>query len=111
MEATGEHYTKNGKDFVKLGDYKIDVDVGQPHIQFDHIFGNNEELNERTNKMINENVSDIVDEIKPVIIEVITQFVFGIENRIFDKYSYDELFPKWNLCRLWYLIVEIYTFI
>lgn len=94
MEATGEHYTKNGKDYIKLGNYKIDVDIGKPHLKFGRIFGDNDELNERTNNMINENIVEIAEEIKPVIIEVIAQFVFGIERRVFDKYSYDVLFPN-----------------
>lgn len=93
LEATGKHYTKAGKDYVKLGTYKIDVDIGKPHLQFDNIFGDNKELNDQTNKVFNENVLELVEELKPLIIEVISQFVFGIENRVFDRYSFDELFP------------------
>lgn len=94
LHASGERYTKNDKDHIKLSTYKIDVNIGKPHLQFDHIFGNNKELNDQTNKIINENVETIVEEVKPVVIDVITQFVFGIANRVFDRYSFDELFPK-----------------
>lgn len=93
MKADGKHYTRDGKDFVKLGNYKIDVDLGKPHLQFDNIFGDNEELNDQTNKTFNENITELIEELKPLIIEVISQFVFGIESRVFDRYSFDELFP------------------
>lgn len=72
----------------------IDLDMGKTQIQFDNIFGDNKELNDQTNKVFNENIRDLYKELKPLLIEVISQFVFGIESRIFDRYSFDELFPQ-----------------
>lgn len=94
LSASGSFYPKNGKDHVKLDSYSIEVDVGKPHLQFDKIFGDNEELNIQTNKVINENISDLIVEVKPVVVDIIWQFVFGIVNRVFERYSFDDLFPK-----------------
>lgn len=92
--SIGEHHIKNGKDYVKPGTYTLDIDVGQARLHFDHIFGDNEELNESTNKALNDNISVIVEEFKPVVTEILSQFIFGIMDRIFDRYSWDELFAK-----------------
>lgn len=76
-----------------MGNYNIDLDIGKPHLQFDNIFGDNKELNDQTNKVFNENIVELFEELKPLLIEVISQFVFGIESRVFDRYSFEELFP------------------
>lgn len=94
VHVVGQHYTKNGMDFVKLGESEVDVDIGKPHLQFDKIFGDNVELNDRTNQIINENILTIIDEVKPVVKEIVSQFIIGTVSRVFDKYSFDELFPK-----------------
>lgn len=94
MTANGKHYLKDGKDHIKLDNYNIDVDIRDGHLQFDRLFGKNEELNVQTNKIINQNMADIIKEVKPVIIDILSQFVIGIGDRIFSKYSYDELFLK-----------------
>lgn len=94
VHVVGEHYTKNGMDFVKLVNSEVDVDIGKPHLQFDRIFGDNEELNDRTNQIINENILTIIEEVKPIVREIVSQFIVGTVSRVFDKYSFDELFPN-----------------
>ncbi|CAH1116025.1 unnamed protein product [Phaedon cochleariae] len=92
--GTGVPFEKNGKTHYKIEDSKIDIDIGGAHLYFDRIFGDNEELNEQTNKVINENIKDLIGELKPVVIQVIRGFVLGICNRLFDRYTFDELFPN-----------------
>ncbi|CAH1963274.1 unnamed protein product [Acanthoscelides obtectus] len=93
LTTEGEHYQKNGKDHVRFVDKKIDLSIGSTNLYFDHILGDNDQLNVQTNRIINENSQEIIKELSPVITKVIGEFVFGIANRIFERYSYDDLFP------------------
>ncbi|VEN40100.1 unnamed protein product [Callosobruchus maculatus] len=94
LTTDGEHYQKNGKDHVRFEDKKIDLSIGKSQLYFDHILGDNDELNVQTNRIINENSQDLIKELTPVLTKVIGEFVFGIVNRIFERYSYDDLFPQ-----------------
>nr|CAH7720599.1 unnamed protein product [Callosobruchus chinensis] len=94
LTTDGEHYQKNGKDHVRFVDKKIDLSIGNSQLYFGHILGDNEELNVQTNRIINENSQEIIKELTPVITKVIGEFVFGIVNSIFERYSYDDLFPQ-----------------
>lgn len=69
------------------------MDVGTPQMNFERLFGDNEELNQQTNLIINQNIRDLVVEFLPVIKQIVHEFVVGTTNRIFDKFSFDELFP------------------
>lgn len=99
--ANGDYVVKKGRKFIKIGDREISLDIGKPHFKFDKIFGDNEELNEQTNRIINENSQDLIQELKPVVTEIIGQFVVHIVNAIFERFDYDTLFPVWNLLATW----------
>lgn len=72
----------------------MDIDVPKAHLHFEKLFGDNEEFNKRTDTILNENVQSIIAELKPVIQKIIGAFGFGIINKIYDKYSFDDLFPN-----------------
>ncbi|XP_076270152.1 circadian clock-controlled protein daywake-like [Rhynchophorus ferrugineus] len=92
LELKGTTFTKNNKEYMKWEKETIDIKIEKMQLQFDRIFGDNEELNQQTNRVINENIDGIVGELQPVIEGVVADFVFGILNRIFSKYSVNELF-------------------
>lgn len=70
------------------------MNIGRPVFHFADIFKDNEELNQQTNRIINENIVDIIDELRPVVDKTVTEFTIGIVTRIFNRFSFDELFPK-----------------
>ncbi|KAG5898694.1 hypothetical protein JTB14_030644 [Gonioctena quinquepunctata] len=90
----GTHFTKNGKDHIKLQHNNVSLDIGKAHLYFDRIFGDNVELNLQTNKIINENIESLISELSPVVSKIVGEFISGITSRLFDKYSFDELFPN-----------------
>ncbi|KAJ3654883.1 hypothetical protein Zmor_014036 [Zophobas morio] len=90
----GELKSKKGKEYITIKSVKVDLKIGKPFFQFENIFNGNEELNVQTNKIINENVVDIIDELRPVIDKTVTDFAIGIVSRVFNRFSFDELFPK-----------------
>ncbi|XP_023022117.1 circadian clock-controlled protein daywake [Leptinotarsa decemlineata] len=94
FKGEGVHYDKGGKDHIKLDKTSIDMEIGKPHLFFDRIFGDNEELNANTNKVINENIETLISELKPVISKIVQEFISGITNNLFEKYTFDELFLK-----------------
>lgn len=83
---------KGGKEYLAFDDKFLSLQLGKPIFQFDNLFRDNKELNDRTNQLFNENVIDLIEELRPIIDKIVTQFVFGIVERIFNKFSMDELF-------------------
>jgi len=94
LVVDGGRYMKNGKEYISFDKNSLQLNLGKPVFKFDNIFRDNRELNEQTNKIINENVIDIIDELRPVIDSTVSQFIFGVVGRIFNRFSFDELFPK-----------------
>lgn len=87
-------YEKNGKTFFKLHRDSFDLEIGKSQFQFDDLFPGNEELNEQTNKVINDSGDILVEDFKPIISDIIYVFGNNIANKVFEKYSLDQLFPE-----------------
>lgn len=85
---------KNGKEFIKLNSRHAVIDVEKAHTYFHNLFGDNDDLTKRTNKLINDNMSDMMEEIKPIISETVSQVVFGVFDKLYTKYGYNDLFLK-----------------
>ncbi|KAH1024373.1 hypothetical protein HUJ05_003864 [Dendroctonus ponderosae] len=93
LSLKGEQFQKNNKEYVKWHKEDIDISIGKINLYFEQIFGSNEELNDQTNRVINENIDQLIEELQPVIQKIVSEFVFSLINRLFAKYSMDELFP------------------
>lgn len=93
MSLKGTPFPKNNKEYVRWEKEKIDIQIEKVNLLFEHLFGQNAELNDQTNRVINQNIDSIIDELSPVIQQVVSDFVFGLINRLFAKYSVNELFP------------------
>lgn len=94
LTVTGDRYFKKGKEYINIKTKKLDLSLGKPVFYFDNFFRDNRELNEQTNKIINENILDILEELRPVVDQTVSEFIFGIVTRLFNRYSMDELFPN-----------------
>ncbi|XP_044752570.1 protein takeout-like [Coccinella septempunctata] len=94
MIMNGSRYTKNNKEYMNFDKNELKLNVGRPILNFENLFGQNEELNVQTNRIINENIEGIIEELSPVLNKVISEFIFGLIGRIFARFSLEELFPK-----------------
>ncbi|XP_068902684.1 protein takeout-like [Tenebrio molitor] len=94
LMVNGNIFTKKGKEYIDVKNAKLDLNLGKPVFKFENLFRENRELNEQTNKIVNENVVEIIDELRPIIDQTVTEFVFGVITRIFNRFSMDDLFIK-----------------
>lgn len=72
----------------------FDLEIGKLLLHFDDVFHHNKELNEQTNKIINDNGNELAEDFKTIIKDIIYAFASNIVNKIFEKYSLDQLFPE-----------------
>ncbi|CAG9768263.1 unnamed protein product [Ceutorhynchus assimilis] len=93
LSLNGKVFKKNNKEYVSWEKEKIDINIEKINLLFERLFGDNTELNDQTNKVINNNIDGIVEELQPVIQEVVSGFVFSLVNRLFSRFSLNELFP------------------
>jgi hypothetical protein len=94
LMVNGNIFTKKGKEYIDVKNAKLDLNLGKPVFKFENLFRENRELNEQTNKIVNENVVEIIDELRPIIDQTVTEIVFGVITRIFNRFSMDDLFIK-----------------
>lgn len=78
---------------MEIEDVKVKGNYGKPNFTFADLF-ENQEVNEQTNKIINDNIEEIIKELDPVVNKVVIEIVQSLVSRVFQKYSFDELFPK-----------------
>ncbi|XP_028151872.2 protein takeout-like [Diabrotica virgifera virgifera] len=93
VEGQGKLVTKKGKQYLNIDDASIDVYVETAFVSFAKLFGDNEELTINANKIINENIREILDELHPISVQTIKGVLLGIAGRIFNRFSFAELFP------------------
>ncbi|XP_066156554.1 uncharacterized protein [Euwallacea fornicatus] len=70
------------------------IEVENPKIHLDGLFGNNKELAAATNAAINDNVDVLFEELKPVVEATISEIMENLLIKsIINKIPYDELYP------------------
>lgn len=91
----GHRIMKNNKEYIKFDKLYIQQEMGaNPSLSFENLFGNNAELNRAMNRIVNENIRDIVKELNPIIQDAMERTVSEFVDRVFSRFSFDELFPK-----------------
>ncbi|CAG9832095.1 unnamed protein product [Diabrotica balteata] len=93
VEGTGKLVTKKGNQYLDFDDFTFDVYIGTAFIHFDKLLGDNEELTKNANKVINENIRALLDDLHPVAVSSIKGVLMGIAGQIFNRFSFEELFP------------------
>lgn len=63
-------------------------------INIENLFKKQDELNAATNKLINDNFNAFDNEIAPDIAKSISALIESIARNLFEKFSYDEMFPE-----------------
>ncbi|XP_056643240.1 circadian clock-controlled protein daywake-like [Diorhabda sublineata] len=88
-------YVKNnGKEYLTVKDVNVKMDTDSGHFNFENLFKDKEDLNERANRIINENYKVFLEDFKPLVENIIKSFVKQLFNTFYSKFSYDVLFPE-----------------
>ena len=90
---TGHPVSKKNKTYFGVDDVKFDMDVGHATIHMDNLFNGNKALGDTMNRFISENWKVVYSELKPVINEAVSTIFKNVVEKIFNKFSLDELIP------------------
>lgn len=88
-----ERVEKKGKQYWKIGETKVNMDLGRPKVQFDNLFGDNKEMNEQTMNIVNDNIDDFLGDLGPAINDTVFHLLLSLFERLVNKLPIDELFP------------------
>ncbi|XP_023022111.2 protein takeout isoform X2 [Leptinotarsa decemlineata] len=94
FKTKSEFHMKNGKKHLKVHNATTSVEIGHSNIYFDRIFGDNEALNTQVNKLFNDNDGALISELKTLMNALLKELDLGIVDGLYDKYSFDDLFPN-----------------
>nr|AGM32444.1 hemolymph juvenile hormone binding protein (JHBP) [Coptotermes formosanus] len=89
----GHKESRDGKDYMKLDQFKFSVDVAHADIHLNNLFNGNKELGDAMNRFMRSNWEAVFKEMKPVVDEAITSILTDIARKVFDRFSLAELFP------------------
>ncbi|XP_050316007.1 circadian clock-controlled protein daywake-like [Anthonomus grandis grandis] len=90
--AECEHFTKKGKQHMRLKNYKMDMSVESCHFDFPNIIPGNEKISAELGKTVNENSLEIFKDVKGGFEEILSRLHESGANSIFAKIPEDELF-------------------
>lgn len=75
----------------KVGDIKVEFNIGGASIQLENLFGGDPELGSLMNKFLNTNWKEITAEIRPALGESIERILYGIAHQLNEMYGLDKL--------------------
>ncbi|XP_075236483.1 circadian clock-controlled protein daywake-like [Lycorma delicatula] len=97
IEATcliqGDKFLKDGKTFFNVSDIFIDFIIGNASVYMGNLFDGDKELGDAMNLFLNDNWRNIAKEVKPVLEETIADMFKNFSNKIYQKFSLNELLP------------------
>lgn len=79
------------EDGGKVGDIKVEFNIGNASVHLDNLFGGDPELGAMMNKFLNENWKEITAEIRPALGESIESILYGIANQLNEMYDLEKL--------------------
>lgn len=89
----GEREKKQGRNYLKIKDIKVDYDVGKVKLNLNDLFNGDHNMGERMNSFLNENWDSLAEELKPLLEKSLTEVVQSSTGNLFKTYSYDDLLP------------------
>lgn len=92
QKANCEQYTKNGKSYIRLKNYSMNMTVEKCVFHFENLFPGNEQISNEIEKTINENFMDIFREVKHGFEEVFSTLHQDAANNVFSKVPVDDLY-------------------
>ncbi|KAK7864179.1 hypothetical protein R5R35_004093 [Gryllus longicercus] len=89
-----KNVTRKGKAYVSVDSFRWKIDVENAKSHFTNLFNGDKTLGETTNKFLNENWRDAFDTYKHLPEEAFSQFFTELQNRFYEQFSIDELYPE-----------------
>lgn len=89
----GHKESRDGKEYMKLDQFKFSIEVAHADIRFNKLFNGNKELGDAMNKVLNTNWETVFKELKPVVDEAFTAILTDVARKVFDSFPFAELFP------------------
>ncbi|KAF5304208.1 hypothetical protein FQR65_LT08015 [Abscondita terminalis] len=93
VNMTGTIHRKKGKPHLQIDDVTFKMDPNNLIFKFDNLFNGNEDLGRSLNSLLNENWRPIYAEIGSTYEEFVAAYLKNVVTQIFNKVSYDDLFP------------------
>lgn len=93
LKLYGSRYLKNGVDFMKIDEVKLEVKPGKVSVRFENLFNGNKGLEDIGNEVINQNIGQISSDVLPQIQRGLEKRLVISCNEVFAKASFDEFFP------------------
>jgi len=93
VRLNGRTYQKNGANYWRVDDTKIEVKPANIRVQFNNLFNGNKDLERVGNEVINQNIELLKNDIIPQVEKGLEKKVMLIVNQIFSKATAEEFFP------------------
>lgn len=91
---SGQRYTKDGKEYVKIDNCTVKTKVEVVKIKLDNLFNGDKVLGELGNRLINENVDLLKPDFIPAFEKAFANVYKRISNDILALAPIDELLPN-----------------
>lgn len=67
ISFSGSKYVKNGEEYLKVDNCKVDVKIVKMKMKFENLFKTDKVLNDLGNQLVNQNVDMFIKEIEPYL--------------------------------------------
>ncbi|XP_065171727.1 uncharacterized protein [Atheta coriaria] len=94
IEAKSHPVHRNQQTYLDIDYIHVEYKAKTGMINIENLFKKQDELNAATNKLINDNFNAFDNEIAPDIAKSISALIESIARNLFEKFSYDEMFPE-----------------
>lgn len=84
----------NNREHFKVKDSYVEFTIGGATIKLDNLFNGDAELGKVMNQFLNDNWRSVAAEIRPALEDVIGNILENTADKLFKKYSIDQLLPK-----------------
>lgn len=91
VKFKGEAEIVNGKKYLKIVDFKLNMKIKKSIVNFDNLF-NDAKISQELNLFFNENWMDIFKELKDPICRGIEGHIRDVYSAVFKSVPYDDLF-------------------
>ncbi|XP_073822714.1 protein takeout-like [Musca autumnalis] len=92
MQFAGVPMEKDGKVFMNLDKFRMDLEPAGIHFKIDNLFNGDEALGNNMNLFLNENWKEIYGELRGSITSAFGKVFQAVIGHVFKKYPYVELF-------------------
>lgn len=93
LKLSGTRYLKNGVEYLRIDEAKLNIKPKKVSAQFDSLFKGQPELEGAGNQFINDNIDAVVGEIIPQVERAMERKILKVTNSVFARGTFDDFFP------------------